>query len=320
MHVHVRYDGADMTRPTYQLAVVVADRRARIAFVLLLLGAVAISLASIFVRMSAVGAIPTAFWRMALAVPCLAAVMPLLPQEPGRTHWPDKWSHVAGFALAGLVFAGDMAAFNYSVGYTTIANATLLPNTAPIFVAIYTFLLFGTRFTRQFIVGMAAALLGVILVMGDSLEVGREHFFGDMLGLLAAMFYSAYFMIVARLRAQFSGAAVILLTAFFTALFLLPLFPFLDEAWLPDQLEGWMVLAGLAAISQALGQGLIAFAFAFLPPAFGAVTLLLQPVLSAIFAWMLFGEALGIMQGIGIFIVLTGVLVARQGVLRGSSA
>lgn len=218
------------------------------------------------------------------------------------------------------MFAGDLATWHFAIHYTSVANATLLPNTAPIFVALFGFLLYGTRFSARFLLGMALALGGVTLLMGESLRIGAENLLGDALAIVTAMFYGGYFLAVARLRAHFATAAVMTGSIAFTAVFLVPVALVAGGPWVPAGLEGWAVLAGLAVVSQTLGQGLIAYAFAYLPPAFGAVSLLIQPVAAAVFAWILFQEALGSVQAAGIAVVLVGVLIARRGSLRDESS
>jgi drug/metabolite transporter (DMT)-like permease len=300
----------------YRLSVVVNDSRARRAFLALLAGAAGIALAPIFVRISEVGPLPTAFWRTALAAPILAAVWPLLPAENARMRRPRSIRALPGFVLAGALFAGDLGFWHLSIVYTSVANATLLANLAPVFVTVFSFLLFGTRFTRLFLAGMGVALAGSVLLMESSLAFGGRHFLGDVLGLVTAMFYGGYFLAIARLRADYGAATVIALTTPFTALFLVPPTLLAGGAWLPVSAYGWAVLVGVAVISQCLGQGLIAYAFAHLPPAFGAVSLLLQPLMAALFAWLLFGEAVGGLQAAGMAAVLAGVVMARQGSLR----
>ncbi len=305
------------TPATYQLAVVVNDRKARVAFVVLLVGAGCIALAPIFVRLSVVGPVPTAFWRAALAAPFLAALIPVLPAERGKARWP-RHSHLIGFAVAGLMFAGDLGFWHLSIVYTTVANATLFANMAPIFVTVFSFALFGTRFTGLFLSGMSLALVGAVLLMGESFTIDPEHFLGDVLGLVTAMFYGAYFIAIARLRAEYGAATVMALATPFTALFLIPPTLVAGGPYLPEGVYGWSVLLGVAVVSQSLGQGLIAYAFAHLPPAFGAVSLLLQPVLATLFAWLLFEEAVGGVQALGMAVVLAGVLIARQGAMARS--
>lgn len=307
-----------MATATYQLAVVVNDRRARRAFFALLGGAVCIALAPIFVRLSAVGPVPTAFWRTALAVPFLAPLVAVLPTETERARRPAGWRALGGFALAGALFAGDLGFWHVSIMQTSVANATLFANMAPVFVTLFSYLLFGTRFTTVFLTGMAVALAGAALLMGESFTIGPGHLLGDALGMITAMFYGAYFLAIARLRADYGAATVIALSTPFTALCLIPVVVLSGEAWLPATVAGWTVLFGVALVSQCLGQGMIAYAFAHLPPAFGAVSLLLQPVLAALFAWLLFGEAVGGLQAVGIGAVLVGVVMARQGALSRS--
>ena len=74
-----------------------------------------------------------------------------------------------------------------------------------------------------------------------------------------------------------------------------------------------MVLVGLALVTQILGQGLIAYAFAHLPASISSVSLLIQPVMAALYAWILFREAVGPAQWIGGAIVLAGIWVAKRG-------
>lgn len=301
---------------TYRLSMVVNDRRARRAFLALLAGAAGIALAPIFVRLSEVGPLPTAFWRTALAAPVLAALVPFLPSETDRVRRPRSRRALFGFALAGALFAGDLGCWHLSIVYTSVANATLLANLAPVFVTLYSFLIFGTRFSRLFLAGMVLSLAGSAMLMGDSAGLGGRHLAGDVLGVITALFYGGYFLAIARLRSAYGAATVITLTTPFTALCLVPAVLLAGGDWLPHSLYGWSVLLGVALVSQCLGQGLIAYAFAHLPPAFGSISLLLQPVLAALFAWQLFGEAVVGLQAAGMVLVLAGVVMARQGSLR----
>ena len=82
---------------------------------------------------------------------------------------------------------------------------------------------------------------------------------------------------------------------------------------LPSHASGWWVLLALAVISQILGQGLIAYAFAHLPASLSAVSLLIQPVMATLFAWVLFHEPVGIAQFVGGGVVLAGIWLAKRG-------
>ena len=76
---------------------------------------------------------------------------------------------------------------------------------------------------------------------------------------------------------------------------------------------GWLVLAGLALVSHAGGQSLIAYSLAHLPVGFSSVSLLLQPLLAALLAWVLLSEPLRPVQALGAVVILSGVALARRG-------
>jgi len=283
----------------------------RVALVLLLIGAAAIAFAPIFVRVSEVGPTATAFHRMVLAVPALALWLWL----GGRNKNEPLLTRREYFrlALAGFFFAGDMSLWHFSIHYTTVANATLLANLAPIFVTLFGFVLFKDRFTKLFLGGMGLALLGAMILMGDSLQMSHQSFIGDVLGVVTAVFYASYILAVGRMRARLATRVIMFWSTLFCAVFLFPLTWLVGENFMPQTAYGWWVLIGLALVAQVFGQGLIAYALAHLPAAFSSVSLLFQPVVAALAAWVLFGEALGPLQGTGALVVLAGVALARQG-------
>lgn len=289
------------------------EREARIAFAVLLLGAVGIAFAPIFVRLSEVGPVATAFWRVCLALPILWMAMSVAKPRPGaRTRKPSSLQDYARLSLAGLFFAGDLAFWHWSIAYTSVANATLLANFAPIFVTLGAWALFGERFNRAFLAGGAIALVGAIVLMGDSISLGGDHAFGDLLGLITAVFYGAYILAIGRLRSEFATGTIMAWSSLTTAIFLLPVAMLAGETVLAMTAFGWTVLLGLALVSHAGGQSMIAYALAHLPAAFSSVSLLLQPVIAAILAWVILAEPLGPWQAIGGAIVLSGVLLARR--------
>jgi len=212
-----------------------------------------------------------------------------------------------------VFFACDLGAWHLSIVFTSVANATLLANVAPLFVTLGGFLLFRERFTRLFLFGLALAMGGAGILMGDSLMLSPVTFRGDLLGVLTAVFYASYILAIGRLRARLSTPMVLFWSTLVSAILLWPAALASGEAILPTSAFGWFILVALALVSQVIGTGLIAYALAHLPAAFSSVGLLLQPVLAAALAWILFGESLGAMQGLGALGVLFGIALARKG-------
>jgi drug/metabolite transporter (DMT)-like permease len=280
----------------------------RHALVVLFAGAVAIALSPIFVRLSEIGPTATAFYRTALAVPALFLWMALEARREAPTAGGD-WRP---FVLAGLFFAGDLAFWHWSIKLTSVANATLFANFAPVFVALGGFLAFGVRVRAGFVGALVLTLLGAIILMGDSIGLSRSHFAGDALGLVTAMFYAGYMLVVGRLRARASTARIMAWTALITSAALLPVALLSGESLAPATLDGWAVLLGLALVSHSFGQGAIAYALAHLPTSFSSVALLVQPLMAALFAWLILYEPLTPLQGLGGAVILIGILIARR--------
>ncbi len=276
----------------------------------LLAGATCIALSPIWVRVSEVGPTASAFWRVGLAVPLLWVLFPFAPRV-GIAAFPGQWKL---FAAAGLAFAGDLAFWHWSIKFTSVANSTLLANLASIFVTLAMWLIWKQKPSGVFLVGLAIALAGVSMLVRSSLDFSPTGLLGDALGVITAMFYAWYLLSVKDVRDR--GAATLHLmavTTTITAAFLYPVALASGEALLPETEIGWLKLVGLAWISHSAGQGLIAYALAHLPAAFSSVSLLFQPVMAAVFAWILLGEPLVALQVAGGIVVLTGIYLARRG-------
>ena len=293
-------------------------RTERIAILALFIGAITIAFAPILVRLSEVGPSATGFHRFLLAIPLYWAIAATLPR-PTVAEGSERPGTVRDFvliAMAGVYLAADVAVWHYSIQMTTVANSTLLANVAPVFVVLGGWLLFRTRVTGTYLIGLAAAMTGVFILSRASLSLSQDHFIGDLLGILTAVFYAAYQMSVERLRKRFSTVTIMKYAIPVSALVMLPVALASGEDLLPITLAGWGFLIALAAGPQVFGQGLIAWALAHLPVAFASVSLLVQPVTAALVAWALFGEHIGLQQGIGAVIVLGGIMLARRGSIR----
>ena len=290
---------------------------ARFALPAIFFGAVVIGFAPILVRLSEIGPTATAFHRFLLAIPVYWAVVAALPREEAAPkRRPKSARDFALIAMAGVWLAADMGVWHLSIGMTSVANSTLLANVAPVFVVLGGWILFRTRVTRTYLVGLALAMMGVAVLSQASLSLSGERFAGDLLGVLTGFFYACYQMTVERLRRRFDTLTIMLYAIPVSALVMLPFVLVSGESLLPGTLAGWAVLALHAAGPQVLGQGLIAWALAHLPVAFASVSLLVQPVTAAVVAWALFGEHVGPQQAAGAAVVLTGILLARRGSVR----
>lgn len=283
----------------------------RFALTALILGGAAIGGSPIFVRLSEVGPIATAFWRVGLAL--IPIYLFSLAKGNRSGPRPRTLKDYALLVLPGVILATDLLTWHLSITMTSVANATLLANLAPVFVTVIGLLFLGASVTRVFVGGLVLALVGVVVLKGGPAALGNGDLRGDGLATIAAIFYALYILSIGNLRSRFDTIRIMLWSTAAAAVCLLPFALVLEDQLLPTTAYGWTMVFGLAFISHAGGQVAITYALAYLPAAFSSLTLLLQPVVAAILAWILLGEPIGAMQAIGGLVVLAGIMIARRG-------
>ncbi|MEW6160872.1 MAG: DMT family transporter, partial [Verrucomicrobiota bacterium] len=284
----------------------------------LLGGAIGIGLAPIFVRLSEVGPVATAFYRLLFALPVLwswmylagrshssaSRVTVVLARPTGRSAWM--------FGAAGFFFAGDLAFWHWSIKLTSVANSTLLTNFAPFFVVLGASILFHERITPILVVGMLLAFAGGILLVSDSLRLEWKHVWGDLLAIVTAIFYAAYLLAIKFLRRTYSPPTIMAWAGLVTCPLLMVAAWVGGENFLALSWKGWLVLLLLALLSHVAGQGLITYAAAHLSASLLSISLMLQPVVAAVLAWILLNEPLSWQQIAGGIVILAGIALASQ--------
>lgn len=287
-----------------------APHPARGALALLLLGALMLTFSGTLVKLSEVGPSATGFYRMALAMPFFT--LWAIGERRGTPRPASRGDRLLMLG-AGLFLAGDLVAWHWGLQLTSVANATLLGNSAPIFVVLAGWLLFRERFSRMFLMGTALAVAGTVVLVGGNASFSMRELAGSGLGLLTGAFYAGYIIVLTRLRARASTGTVLAWSTLITSAATLGIAVISGERLLPVTAEGWLYLVLLATVCQAGAMGLIGWAMAHLPASFTAVTLLVAPVGATVNAWWILGEPIGPAQLIGGGLVLAGILLARRG-------
>jgi drug/metabolite transporter (DMT)-like permease len=281
-----------------------------LALVALVISALGIATSGIFVRLSETGPTATGFWRGAIALPFLA-LWAWQDWRADRRPPLIEWSRFANAVFwAGLFFAGDLLLWHWSLIMTSVAVSTLEANMAPIVVTLIAWLLYRERPRPLFLLALVISMVGVVLMVSPNLGAGGGDIRGDVLGIGTAFFYAGYLVVISKLRSGFGTGLVMFFTTLVFTLALLPIA--LTQPFAPQTLQGWAIVAGLALCAQVIGQSSIAYALAHLPATFGSLGLYLQPLIAAIYAQLLLGEALRPVQIVGGIIVLMAIALARR--------
>lgn len=257
------------------------------------------------VRLADVGPVAAGFWRIALAAPLILGAA-LASGWRGRGLSPKLWWLVLA---AGVGFALDLGSWHLGILRTTLANATLFGNSATLMFPIWGFLVARTWPTHRQGFALLLAAAGAALLLGRSYSLDPRHLAGDLLCVVAGLFYTLYFICMSGARRSMAPLPALALSTLASILPLLIFSLLLGERLWPDH---WGPLVLLALASQVFGQGLMIYALGALPPLVVGLALLLQPVVSGTIGWIAYGERLGPLDFVGAALVAVAlVLVSR---------
>ena len=277
-------------------------------FLLLALGAALIGFAPIFVKWSSLSPSWILFYRMLLALPMLLILNFLLNK---RFIFKFKNSKSLPMcAIASLGFTADLIIWHWSMNITSVSNATVIVNSAPIFVAIFAYIFYKEEIGSKFLLSFLVTYGGIIglIYFSNSYEAGRIH--GDLVVFIAAISYAIYLLILSRLGDE-DPFTVIFYTTLFCCLYSLPIGLIESGIQIPINLYDWINFLLLAFLCQFGGQFLITIGIGRISSSMGAIGLLMQPITATILAAYFFNELLNIMQIIFIFIALFGIYLAK---------
>jgi drug/metabolite transporter (DMT)-like permease len=214
--------------------------------------------------------------------------------------------------LGGIFTALDHGTWNSSLRYTSAANATLLGNTAPLWVALFAWLVFRQKLRGLFWVGLVFALTGAVIVLGSDFIRHPSIGMGDMLAIAAGVFYAGYFLVTERGRQKLDTLSYVWLVDLIAAVTLLVISMGMKLPLTGYPTQTYLAFLGAALVSQVGGYLSIGFALGHLPASIVAPTLIGQPVVTALLAIPLLGEALRTEQWIGGLVVLVGIYLVHR--------
>lgn len=293
------------------------SRPSLIAFLTLFLALLAVSFAPIFIRLSETELGPNGTVLNRLGVFFVAFGLGRLVTEkfasPSETPNPEitgkQWFLLGAVGTVAVI---SLVLWAISLQYTTVAKSVLLNNLTPIFTTLGSWLFLGKRFDARFLVGMAIAVAGAIALGIEDLNGAAEgSLVGDIYALLSAVFLGTYFLIVEQLRSRFSATTILLWRCAIGSILLIPITFLLEGQLIPTTQTAILAVIGLGLISEGLGQRLLADSMNIFSSSFVSLFLLLEPIVSAVLAWFIFVEHLGLTTWLGFAVVLTGIYLAQ---------
>ncbi|NQX95093.1 MAG: DMT family transporter [Erythrobacter sp.] len=279
--------------------------RAALLFAALLGGNFALASGVLFVRLVDTGPVAAGFWRLFLALPFLFAFASLR----GERVLAVPRATIAVVAVAGLCFAADVAAWHIGIGMTRLGNAVLFANSGSLVLMVWGFVVAGLWPHFREWSAIAMALTGAGLLMGRSLEISTNTFVGDLLSLMAGMFYAGYLIILHKARRNLGSWSLLFWSGAAGTPFLLALAFGMGETIWP---QVWWPIVALFVVNQLIGQGLMVYSLGHFTPLVIGLALLTQPAIAATIGFFMFGEVLGWLDIAGMLLLGSALVVARM--------
>ena len=291
-----------------------------VAILTLCIALLSVSFAPIFIRFSEteLGANATVFNRLFIFVVVFGLgrfisqrISPVVETNEQIPLTVQQWVLLGSVGLISII---SLVLWAISLEYTTVAKCMLLNNLTPIFTSLGGWLFLGQRFDKRFLTGMTIALIGALALGLEDLNGAESSLslIGDLLAVMSAVFLGTYFLVVEQLRNRFSATTILLWRCTIGSLLLIPVMLISTEQLFPTTSTAILGVMGLGIISEGFGQRLLADSMDKLSSSFVSLFLLLEPIVSAILAWIIFTERLSSTTWVGFAVVLTGIYLAQS--------
>jgi drug/metabolite transporter (DMT)-like permease len=272
-----------------------------------LFGAFSISFSGVLYRLSETTPETATFFRCLYGLPILVVAAYLERRERG----PLSRNGVVLAAFAGVLFAGDLIFWHHAIDAVGAGLATVLGNLQVVVVGVAAWLLFGERPSGRALAALPVVLIGVALIAGilGGDNYGADPMLGVVLGVLTALSYGGYLIVIRHVGRRRAAEPVAISTASTAAIALavgLALGTLdLTPGW-PSTF--WLILLGVSA--QSAGYLFISLSLPRLPAVVSSIILLSQPVMSVVFAMVILGEAPSPGQLLGVSLIIGGIALA----------
>ncbi len=280
-------------------------------------GAVAIAFAPIFVKIIDLGSTTVGFYRCLFGALLLAMLWlwgrrgqngDVQSQQRRQRELRRAWPYLA---LAGAVFAADLAIWHRSVVIIGAGIATVLANTQVIFLAIFGIWFMRERPGWKFYLSLPLAFGGAILLVGFARpeEMTGNYWEGVLCGAVTGLVYATYILSLRRagsLAPNLDLRWKMMVVSFVSAIGL-GVIAWLEGVLTWPQPKDWLNLFALAAVSQVIGWLLITQNLPMVTVSRAGLIICAQPALATILGVLLLHEHLTYWQWLGVAISLVGI-------------
>lgn len=285
------------------------------AYAALGLGVIIVSSSSILTRYAqaaGVSSLSIAAIRLVLAAAVLTPFA--LARSAAEIRALSRRDLLLGLAAGGLL-AAHFATWISSLAYTSVASSTALVTTNPIWIALASVIVFREHMRRGLIAAIGFAICGSVLIFlaeGGSGGAQPDPRLGNALALIGSLAVSGYLLIGRALRRRLSLLAYVWIVYSAAALALIVLATIAGQPLWGFSAAAWAFLIAIALGPQLMGHTVFNWALKRVSATLIALTILGEPIGSALLALFLFDEGFSGLQICGFLLLLAGIYLGAR--------
>ncbi|TWT27217.1 DMT family transporter [Planomicrobium sp. CPCC 101110] len=231
----------------------------------------------------------------------------------GSIPWKRVKANAAILLFSGIALGGNWIFLYKSYEYTTITNATLGYYFAPVFVMLLSPLILKENLPAKKVVCIGAAVLGLILIVGNGFSAaGTGDVIGISFGLTAAAFYAALMLLNKFIRGL-AKLEITIIQLGVTALLLLPYVLFTEGVSIlevsPSSIPFILILG---IVNTGIGFWLFFSGMQKLKGQSIAMLSYVDPFVAILISWLILQEQMTIVQMLGGVLLLGSTFISEN--------
>lgn len=266
---------------------------------------------SLFVRgLAALGLLPLqiVFFRNVLAACALGVVMLMRYRQALRIQLRHIWIFVG----TGMI---SIALFNYcyfvTLSQSSVAVASLLLYTSPIFVMFFSLLLFRERMTTNKLLALVVTVMGCACITGVFSEMQLVSPVTVVFGLGSGLFYGLYSIFGKFALRHYSSMTISFYTFVFASLATAPFAAADCAAFARANPSSLLLGIGLAVLCTVAPFLLYTKGLHGVPASHAAVLATIEPMSACIIGTVVFGDAFHIWTALGMVLILSAIVILQ---------
>ncbi len=277
------------------------------AIFVLSIGLIAISFASIFIKLCDAPSLVIAAYRLGIASIFYIGFTRI---RYGPILSVYSKSQLKIVLLSGVFLTIHFATWITSLKFTSVASSVVLVESGPIFVAIGSYIFLREKPSKLMLLGILMAFIGTIIVSVHDFSLDKNSLVGNLLAIAGAIGVAGYLLAGRKLRASIDTFRYVTMVYSVAAILLILLAIMSGNSLVGYTSKTYLLLFAIAMIPQVIGHTSLNWALKYFSATAVAVIILGEPIGASILALVILGETLSAVKIIGGFIILTGVIIA----------